>query len=77
MEQWQREIKDEIARKLRVTAQEHGQKSIENAVVIGDFNPDDWQSDVFAGRAIMHAPTVSVYTLANVRYCVARTFEDA
>jgi len=79
MVEWQREIVHEIARKLRETEREfkYERLNLDEAVVIGDFNHDDWEGDLFMGFKMIHAPTIGSYTLGNVDYKVARFFEDA
>ena len=67
-----REAKEEICRKLRETVKEFGQREVAGAVIIGS---DDILSFV-GGHTYLIAKTISITTLGNVEYKVARFFED-
>ena len=58
--------------KLRATVSEFGKDATSNALIVG---PTSGFANTAAGLFI-DAPTVSVYTLANVEWKVARFFED-
>ena len=64
---------EELCYKLRVTAQEHGQKALDDAVIVGMH----WDIDFVTGIPYIHCPTLAYHTLGNVAYKVARTFEDS
>lgn len=64
-------IKEDICRKLRLTAAEFGQKSLTGARVLSCYDYDS------VGRhEHITIPTLSIITLANVSFKVARFFED-
>ena len=59
--------------KLRATVEEFGRDATSKALIVG---PTSGFANTAEGLFI-DAPTVSVYTLANVEFKVARFFEDA
>jgi len=63
---------ENICRKLRLTAQEFGQKAIENAVIIGS----EYDGESISGHKYIDCPTVSGSKLGGVEFKVARFFED-
>ena len=67
-----RDVRDELCRKLRVTASERGQDSLKNAVMIGQY-----KADMVSNIPYITCPTVSIETLGCVDYKTARQFEDA
>lgn len=64
--------KEELCRKLRVTAFERGYSALKNAVMIGPREIDN-----ISNIPYITCPTISVETLGRVDYKTARQFEDA
>lgn len=67
---------EEIARKLRATAKEFGQKSLEHAVVVSSTIVVEsfTAGEYLCGLTYVYAPTICITTLGNVEYNVARFF---
>ena len=66
------DTKQELYAKLRATTEEFGKDATSKAIIVG---PTSGFTNMAEGLFI-DAPTVSVYTLANVAWEVARFFED-
>ena len=71
------ESNHEIARKLRATVREFGQNNLDGAVIVWNFNSINLYPEQIGGHKFIYCPTISVATLGNVDYKVARFFEDA
>jgi hypothetical protein len=67
-----REVKEDICRRLRETVKEFGQKEVTGAIIIGNLDI----SSCVGGHKYLIAKTISNHTLANVKFKVARFFED-
>lgn len=65
-------VEDDICRKLRYTVREFGQSLVDGAVIIGNVDINE-----VGGHEFIYAPTVSVMTLGQCKFKVARFFEDA
>jgi hypothetical protein len=64
---------ENVCRKLRLTVQEYGQKEVDGAVIIGS----EYDGDQISGHKYINFPTIADVKLGNVKYSVARFFEDA
>jgi len=64
---------ESVCRKLRLTVQEYGQKEVDGAVIIGS----EYDGDQIGGHKYINFPTIADVKLGNVKYSVARFFEDA
>lgn len=68
-------IIEEIARKLRATAKEYGEKSLDFAFIVSG-EPILEDRDHVCGIPYVHVPTMSHITLGDVKYKTARFFEE-
>ncbi len=68
-----KEYIEEVARKLRATVKEYGERDIKNAALIDSYCHT---KEEVCGLEYIYAPTVSGPHLARVNWRVARFFED-
>ena len=66
------DLKENIARKLRATSLEYGDIIVKDSIVCSDME----LGYDFGGVKQLYCPTISIPTLGNVSFKVARYFED-
>ncbi|MFZ3049091.1 MAG: hypothetical protein WA151_24515 [Desulfatirhabdiaceae bacterium] len=68
----EREIREDICRRLRETSREFGRLALNGAIIIGPYD----LGDGVGGHGYIQAPTLGGIKLAKVIFKVARYFED-
>ena len=67
---------ERVCMKLRETAKEFGQKSLDNAVIVDSRVSSGFDGTEIGGHKFVNLPTVSGPFLAEVEWKVSRFFED-